>query len=556
MKLQRSNYFRSIIYAIFGFFVVFACQKINPFEDTDLTVNTDIYKAPILLRFVDGNEESTKIPEGLTVSISGPNKDLVLDDTGGKDYTVIGNVLPLVLNKDINPSETNPIKFTVAVSGTGYVSTSKNITVVSADSTLEFEIPLTSVTNPPKGAATATQVMSLTNGETITVPTTADKAEIAQITIAPGTQVKDATGNVINATTVKAQVVQYGTQSEEALNSFPGGFDSENVSMQDGTSTSGSFVTAGFVAVDMEADGKKVTEFSKPIDVKVGVSAELENPETGQKIQEGDKIPTWSYESATGQWKEEGEAIITKGSDGKLAATFKASHLSYWNIDWYYWLPRCKYSFNIETSSSITNNIGESNYLVRVYSSLSKYNYLYYRLQKVGFNVKNGSVNTFSGLYTPNGSRVLIYVFNRSTNRLVGSTAVFNPCQSGNIPIRINDPSVVPSINLDIDFTAKCTNKSVNIKPSTWIDFYDTVDRRWSWTYSRSGKASITLKEGREYIFYTYYNRKYYSGRVTFGKNSSSIITSGGLGITGTTSYNASTGRVKVLASYNINNCK
>ncbi|MFN3590214.1 MAG: hypothetical protein ACK4UP_12595, partial [Spirosomataceae bacterium] len=104
MKLKYRNYFRPVLYAIFGLSVVFACQNINPFEDVELTINTDIYKSPILLRFVDGNADATKVPEGLTVTISGPGKDLVLDDTGGKDYTVIGNVLPLVLDKNINPS--------------------------------------------------------------------------------------------------------------------------------------------------------------------------------------------------------------------------------------------------------------------------------------------------------------------------------------------------------------------------------------------------------------------------------------------------------------------
>ncbi len=558
MKLKHTNHFRPVLYAIFVLLVVFACQKINPFEDVELTVNTDIYKSPILLRFVDGNPDATKVPEGLTVTISGPDKDLVLNDAGGKDYTVAGNVLPLVLNKNVSPSQTKPINFTVAVSGTGYVSTSKTITVVSADSSLSFEIPLTSVNNPPHGAAAATKVLSLTAGETITVPATADKVETAQITIAPGTQVKDAAGNVINATTVKAQVVQYGTQNEEALRSFPGGFSPQNVATQNGTNTNGEFITAGFVAVDMEADGKKVTGFSKPIDIKVGVSAELDNPETGQKVREGDKIPTWSYESETGGWKEEGEAVVTKGSDGKLVASFKASHLSYWNIDWFYGLSFnriCATSFKLRVSSNITGYVNSYDYYTKMYIVQSNGTRIF-RGNLYYFSPVNGAANPFGG-NVPSGYRMQFEVYRYGDNAKIGGTDIFNPCGITQVPVTITAPSPPVYLDIDMDFTARCSNKNVNIKPSIWVIFYDITAGRWSWTYAISGKANIKLREGREHIFYTYYGGKAYSGNVTFGKNSSNIATSGGgTGISGTITYNNSTGKVNILASYIGNNCK
>lgn len=560
MKLKNSNYFRPILYAIFGLFVVFACQKINPFEDVELTVNTDIYKSPILLRFVDGNADATKVPEGLTVTISGPGKDLVLDDTGGKDYKVIGNILPLVLNKNVNPSESSPIEFTVAVSGAGYVSTSKSIRVVSPDDPLEFEVPMTSVASPPHGAAAATDVLSLTRGETITVPATVDKPETAKITIEPGTQVKDIAGNVINATTVKAQVVQYGTETEEALVSFPGGFAAENVSMQNGTSSDGAFITGGFVAVDMEADGKKVTSFSKPIDVQVGVSTELENPATGQKVHEGDKIPTWSYDSETGQWKEEGMATITKGSDGKLTATFKAAHLSYWNLDWYYYYGGCNNN-NSTLSFSVTSNVNSFansyDYYAKVYLVSSNGTRSYYR-DLYDFDVVNGNRN--NGLANagkaPDNYRLQIDVYSREGDRFLGRSSAFNSCTTTAIPISLTVPNPPAYLEVDVDFTAKCTNKSVNIKPSTWIDFYDATSGNWTWGYIQSGKVSVTVREGRQYGFHAYYDGSYYTGTVTFNKTASQIVTSTGKGITGTTTYNPVTGRVSLIASYTANDCK
>jgi len=560
MKANFTSIFRPIIYIFLGLSLVFACQKINPFEDVELTVNTDIYQAPIIIHFLDANVDATKLPENITVSISGPGKNLIFDDLGGKDYAVAGNVLSLVLDKDVKPTETNPVEFTVSVTAPGYVSTSQTISITDPTKSLEFTVPLTNVAATPEGTAAKTETLSLTTGQTLTVPATADKPEVATITIAPGTQVKDETGNVISSNTVNAQVVQYGTGNEESLNSFPGSFTPENVTLQTGSSTAGTFVSAGFVAIDMEAGGKKVKSFTKPIDVNVGINTELFNPETDQKVKEGDQIPTWSFESSTGEWKEEGVATVVKGSDGKLSATFKASHLSYWNIDWFYYLPRCRPSFVLKVTSNLLTNVVSSNYYAKVYWAPANSNNFQYVYQAYGFNAKNGELNQYVGLYTPNGSRVRIDVYAYSNNAKIGTTGIFNPCANNQIPITINAPTPPTPIIVDVDFTAKCQNKSVNIKPSAWVSLYDPTGRtyyeRYIDGYMRSGKATIVVYEGREYTFGAYYGGKYYSGKVTFSKTSSKIITSTGTGITGTTSYNAATGRVQVVASYVTNDCK
>ncbi len=406
MKSIYTSFLRPMIYIFLGLSLVFACQKINPFDDVELTVNTDIYQAPILVKFFDANINATNLPENISVSISGPGKNLIFDDLGGKNYTVAQNVLSLVLDKNAKPTETNPIKFTVSVTAPGFVSTSQSIIISDPSQTLEFTVPMTRASNTPEGTAAKTESLSLTTGQTLIVPTTANKPEVATITIAPSTQVKDESGNVIPSNTVSTQVVQYGTGNEESLSSFPGSFTPENVTLQTGTSTPGTFVTAGFVAIDMEAGGKKVKSFTKPIEVNVGINTELINPETNEKVKEGDTIPTWSFESSTGEWKEEGVATVVKGSDGKLIATFKASHLSYWNLDWFYYLPRCRQTFSLKVNSNLITNVVYSNYYAKVYWAPANSNNFQFVSRTYGFNAKNGEINQFSGLYTPNGSRV------------------------------------------------------------------------------------------------------------------------------------------------------
>ncbi len=550
MKTNFTAIFRPIIYIFLGLSLVFACQKINPFEDVELTVNTDIYKSPILIQFVDGSSTSTKIPEGLSVTISGPGKDLVLDDFGGKDYTVAGNILTLVLNKTANPTEANPIVFTVAVSGAGYLSTSKTITIVDGTTPQSHVVSLVGLSAPPLGVTTASQNISLTGG-TIEIPTGNGKNESASLSIAPGTQVKDAAGNVINATSVSTQVVHFGSAQMESLLSFPGGFTPQNVN-RNGTITEGAFVTAGFVAIDMQAGGKEVKSFSKPIEVKVGINEDFVDPNTNLKLKEGDVIPTWSYENTTGEWKEEGVATVSKDANGKLVATFTASHLSYWNLDYFYQLgPKCNsYYTQIKVNSNVSTYMsGYYGYLYAGNQILNGYN----------FDVTNGAI---SYIINPRRADMKVKVFDmtKSPAKVVGETALFNPCNITTfVPINLTLPAPPPPINVDIDFTARCSNKDVNIKPSAWLYLYDPTAGwygRYLYGYMTSGKTSLTVKEGTEYFIYAYSAGKYYSGRATFNKSSSNIITSGGTGLTGTTTYDASTGRVKLVATYTTNDCK
>lgn len=52
--------------------LIFSCQKINPFENVELIVSADIYKAPVLVSALNADPTSTVQPTDATISISGP----------------------------------------------------------------------------------------------------------------------------------------------------------------------------------------------------------------------------------------------------------------------------------------------------------------------------------------------------------------------------------------------------------------------------------------------------------------------------------------------------
>ncbi len=568
MKLKYRNYFRPVLYAIFGLSVVFACQKINPFEDVKLIVDADIYKSPMFVEFIDANENAT-VPKGLAVTISGPDKDLVLNDVGSREFKVIDNVLTLFLDRNVNPTENNPIIFTIAVSGSGYVSTSSTIKVTDPQKPLFISIPVTNVSAPPVGASSKTETLSLVNGQTLTISPTVDKPELAQISILPNTKVKDKDGNEISSTNVKAQVVQYGIGKNEYLNNFPGGLMPETIILKDGTSSLGTFISSGFLAIDMESNGKKVAGFSQPIDLKIGINPDLINPETNLNVREGDKIPTWSLESDTGIWSEEGIALVTKESDGKLVANFKVPHLSYWNMGWAGLLSKTTCNKNLilnVTSNRIDETPLQHNYSSPnissdfvIYASYAKPNsnnfnplFYYYR-----FNPVNGAINEYSLVRVEPGYRMKVEIRTRVTNQLVGTSGVFDFCSNNKVPITINVPDEAPAIYVDFYFSMTCKNKGWLLKPTTFVRFTDPKDKKNNKTVTfMKGGGIGHLRAGIEYDFTTNYDGKSYTGKATFSNTSTKIIATDGTNITAQTNYDAAKKVITVKLSYVIDDCK
>jgi hypothetical protein len=67
------------------------------------------------------------------------------------------------------------------------------------------------------------------------------------------------------------------------------------------------------------ADGETVT-------VEMALPPELD-------AAKGDKIPAWSFDVATGKWKEEGMGEVVEAEDGSLVWRAEVTHFSWWNAD-------------------------------------------------------------------------------------------------------------------------------------------------------------------------------------------------------------------------------
>lgn len=118
-----------------------SCQNINPFNDIRFPNNMSNSHPPILIEFVDEDQPNIMFPKNLTISISGPDRNLVLSDLESKNYKIVGNLLSLVLSPNAKPSVQHPISFTITAKGKHYEQVSKNITI-STLSNQSYTIPM------------------------------------------------------------------------------------------------------------------------------------------------------------------------------------------------------------------------------------------------------------------------------------------------------------------------------------------------------------------------------------------------------------------------------
>ena len=531
--------------------VIYSCGK--PLDGIDVIVTTGaLSKSPTLVQFVNSNSDSpTPIPTSIDVTIGGPDKALVQTEDGGSTtFKATNGHLAISLSRKANPTTTNPVVFTVSASPTGYVPVLKTFTITSDTAKLIVKLPLVEITRPGDGIAYVAQNLALTSGTsaasstTITVPTRTDAPQSASLNIAASTQMKDASGAAVSATSLSYNIVHYGTGSAEANSAFPGGFMPTNVIGADDKIISQlAFYNAGTLSIRMTAGTTAVKSFSKPVNVTIEISKTLINPTTGRAVAIGDAIPIWSRDETTGQWKNEKSTGVIAESAGKFYVTFPITHLSDWGLMW-----------SSPVANFIPNFIGPQVPFFQGYQiNASIYNQVFMNL-----------INPFGSFNVPSltfptgfGSIGLTLFSNFGDPTVPVFQSEVNPASQGTVNITVPTPTV-EYIAADITLVGKCTSKQVVAYPSTWItvtDVTDVTDLTESPVYATDGKISTSFISGHTYKATTTYNGKTRTTAAFKVDKTTNLSINGTEGLTGTAVYDAVSGRLKVDATFTVGTC-
>lgn len=325
------------------------------------------------------DEEGQSIPSATLLVINdSENGDIVPDDS--EILTVEAGVARVPLNSFVESAVVR-----LEAEQAEYFSNGGRYEVTAGED-LDIEIVLTSENASTEGINIVDTAGDLSAGDISATAMSPSNPEqvLTSVTVPQDLEILDVNGDPLNDS-LRMSVVHYDSRDEGALSAFPGGFDVvvENVDEIDTPAIEGTvptestdpvgsdviFQSAGFTAIEIfDSEGNKADKFMGEIDVTMAIPANTLNPETRQPIQVGDIIPVWSFDTDTARWVYEGKEAVQADGRGGLQVTYKADHLSYWNLD--FWSnSSCSPTINVDVVSSDGQTVADSPVTVTILGS-------------------------------------------------------------------------------------------------------------------------------------------------------------------------------------------
>jgi hypothetical protein len=539
--------FKNIAAALALIIILYGSCK-NPAEDVQIIVNTDIFKSPTLIQFVNAKKGAAG-PQDFTVQITGPNADLVRTSTGGKVFKATSGLLNLLLDRSANPSVASPVKFTVVANATGFAPVFQDVIITSATDPTLYKVAVAEYANPAAGTGAIVDTKALNNGTTtsdltITTPTNATMAQKTDIIVPTGTSFLDAAGATISGSQLEARVVFAGTATNGTTPVAPGGNFGSNVIGANGQAIAGGtyFTPAGSVSIDMFAGSKEVKTFTKPVIIDMEINASMINPTTGQAIKAGETIPMWSLNDETGQWKAEGNATIVLNGTGKLVARMSITHLSNWLsafISASAALATCP-------TTIIVNKPASSYSEIFTVSGLGGYNPLNLIIFNAGETSKTVTIN--AGKYASGAITIspFINIFGTAyVNNTLTSSVLTSFC-GATTTFTFVAPPAADVINADVYVRVKCSGKDLitGINANVTITPVGASSDEARTYNLNQGRGSGQIVNGVTYKIVASVDGKSYTSQFTASKTNFQLPQ--GFDLVGTAVYNSSTNTLSV----------
>ncbi|GAB5520491.1 MAG: hypothetical protein RhofKO_27420 [Rhodothermales bacterium] len=468
-------------------------------EGVKLYVDTDFLQhvATIQVMNADGTGDPV---DNVVLTASGTGADQLFRLDGKKELKPVDGFLNLGVLPGNEPSEAEPLTFTLTARANGYITSARAFAVIDAESPAYQSLQLVEIANPPAGTSASQASVSADGSGTTAAATRVQTSATtsATVDIPAGIQLLDASGSPVGGT-VQVSAVQYDPRSDASAalpTTSTQGVDANGNSLGDVFYIDPS-TALGAITIEMSAGGNEVSRFSSPITVSYDVPADLVNPATGTPYKAGDQSDVWSFDETNNRWVKETQATVVDNG-GVLQATYAQSHLSTWVVG--NAVPPGCFFFQATVQSGIPSSSTSQKYFYteledastnRVISS----NYLQH---------KNNEIITF--FFVPNASaNVKVYDGNETCKgNLLAEAPVGNLCSFVGA---LN----FPTINLDNDEIAVTTsgtcanNPDVELLPAAPILYKDASCGPNQWgplAEMKSGEFTTkALTLGEQYDF-------------------------------------------------------
>lgn len=331
----------TVLWVLAAMMAVGSCDD-DPTNDDLTTVEVVNATSAFAILVADARTGEPLSGVPVTLRISGPAAPRVIDvvGTSATQLTTESGFVALGLTGAV-PTNAAPAELLVLASAAGYLETSQPLRL-AAERSGPAIIRMVAPTSPPPGTAAGSSGAAHAGpggvlAATVTVSTAADAVTGGRATVRlpAGSVVRDPSGTPLSGA-LQTTIVYFNNRSEESLTAFPGGFGAQVANPPAGLPAEGVFTSAGFTAITVrDGSGREARTFSAPIQVTLDVPVGTVNPETGVAVKNGDVVPYWSYQPATGEWRYEGPATVAGPNPaGNFTATLALGHLTYLNLDW------------------------------------------------------------------------------------------------------------------------------------------------------------------------------------------------------------------------------
>ena len=485
----------------------------------EITVSQDFMKYVAVVHFItDTSPEASgalvESLDGTVVTITGPDAAKVYNIEGRKEFKITGGIVALLLDPSADFAGNKEYNINVEVAPVGYLKRIIPVKFIKDQNDSSYEVAMLKKTSMPAGITMASTTgtvtaAGLTKAINLTASNAATSGVTTAITVPAGITMKDANGAVLTGS-LSTEVISF---SETGTNTayFPGGLNPENIDMGNGQTASGSFISAGFASINMTVGGKKVKTFDgAKVAVKMTLSKNNYNPKTKKPFAADDTIDIWSYDDDKGQWKFESTGTVKKEADNSLYVSFETSHLSAFNLD--FWFDDAQsycngftntVKFNWTSSTAVINAKVE-------FSSFAQVSWGQWGQYSVAKNIviSNGQVVKFN--YGPRGA-THVNVYDTSSGKLLLSQD-FAPGELCANPLVTLDVPAPPSPTLvTLKYVNMCPGKKTQPLPpvGTRILFQEAGStagfRDFHWvTFANKSDTTLTtnlLTVGKTYDF-------------------------------------------------------
>ena len=499
-----------------------SCRRERLLEFTEgvvLNVHTNILKSPLTITFVNGNPNSSIVPNNITIDILGEGADYIYTLAGERDITVVDGMVNIGVKDADAPTPDNPIEFTMAANAPGFLPSVYQFTIYDINTTQFATVVLMPESDLPGGVTIDREIAEVpasgfSEPIELETPLINDKLESIKVHVEQGTKLFNANGSKLTGS-VELKVVHFDNQSPFSLEAVAGMTDALPARDMDGNDLGNiSFEMAGMYYLSMRTAAKEAKTFSKPVTIEMTINEDTYNPLTGAIVQPGDQMPVWSFNETDMVWEMETYANVFE-EDGKLQVQYEQDHMSYWLLGGEYDV--CPGGTTLQIKTNISPDACERYFFVQVINIATQ--------QPIASRWSNNYLLMGDGTQIqlrqmPEGIMAKLRVWEGvrgCSGELLAESQPFDPCGGGTVNINfseLRDDDWYP-ISLAISGYCESAGPDLLVRPSGNVLFRPSGCGNYGFLGrgTNGSGCSATLEPGGTYDFKARYGGQVFEFR-------------------------------------------